>query len=142
MFASLNYVHTRHPYGDFPGQPSQAPQSNGQDHSAVNGDGQQGESTSSGHEVSAGTPRPETKTDFDAALREMAQDIVMVQHKFEHIVNNLPGIGSSEADQERRMRKLVVEVRQAEELRAKKEVERLKMADQLGEFISQSKRVP
>lgn len=140
MFASLNYVHTRHPYGDIPGQPSQAPQTGGQENGAVNGDAQQGDGPTGGH--AAGTLAPETRDTFTAGLRELAQDVVLQQQQIEIIVNQLPGIGSSEVDQERRMRELEVEMRQVEEERAKKEVEREKMIDLLGEVIGRVKRVP
>lgn len=140
MFASLNYVQTRHLYGDIPGQPSQAPQNAGQEQGAANGDPQQGEAPSGGHE--RGTPSPETQEAFNAALRELAQDLVLQQQQIEIIVNQLPGIGSSEPDQQRRMRELEVEMREVEEQRAKKEVEREKMVDLLGEVIGRVKRVP
>lgn len=147
MFASLNYVHTRHPYGNIPGQPSQAPQSAGVQENgapAANGDSQQqqqqGDGPTGSHE--AGTPTPETQDAFTAALRELAQDLVLQEQQIEIIVNQLPGIGSSEADQERRMRELEAEMRVVEEQRAKKEVEREQMVDLLGEVIGRVKRVP
>ncbi|CZT19911.1 related to RNA polymerase II holoenzyme/mediator subunit [Ramularia collo-cygni] len=140
MFASLNYVHTRHPYGEIPGQPSQAPHPSGQENGTANGDAQQGEGQTGSHE--AGAPTPEEQRVFNAALREMAQDVVLQEQQIEIIVNQLPGIGSSEADQERRMRELEVEMREIEEQRAKKETEREKMVDMLGEIIGRVKRVP
>lgn len=140
MFASLNYVHTRHPYGNIPGQPSQAPQPAGQEQSTANGDTQRGEAPTGGHET--GTPIPETQIAFTAALRELAQDLILQEQQIEIIVNQLPGIGSSEADQERRMRVLETEMREVEELRAKKETEREKLVDLLGEVIGRVKRVP
>jgi len=140
MFASLHYVHTRHPYGDIPGQASQAPNPAGQEQSTVNGDTQQGEGQTGGH--TAGTPPPETHEAFTAALRELAQDLILQEQQIEIIVNHLPGINSSEADQERRMRELEAELTMIEEQRAKKEVERLKMVDMLGEVIGKVKRVP
>lgn len=139
MYAALNYVHNRHPYGEIPGQASQAPHSAGQEQGA-NGDAQQGEGQTGSHE--AGTPIPETPEVFEAALRELAEDIIVQEHKIEYIVNQLPGIGSSEADQERRMRELEVEMRVVEEQRAKQEAEREKMVDMLGEIIGKVKRVP
>jgi mediator of RNA polymerase II transcription subunit 21 len=145
MYASLNYVHTRHPYGDIPDQPTQAPASDSREVGrapATNGDGpvQQTDGQNGGREPS--TPSPETQYTFNNALRELAQDLILKEQQIEYIVNSLPGIGNSEADQERRMRELEVELRQVEEERARKEVERENMIDLLGEVIGKVKRVP
>ncbi|SMQ54445.1 unnamed protein product [Zymoseptoria tritici ST99CH_3D1] len=147
MYASLNYVHTRHPYGDIPDQPTQAPQADSREvgRVATTGDGpaagaQQGEGQNGSREPS--TPSPETQNTFNAALRELAQDLILKEQQIEYIINSLPGIGNSEEDQERRMRELEAELRQVEEERAQKDVERENMIDLLGEVIGKVKRVP
>jgi mediator of RNA polymerase II transcription subunit 21 len=144
MYASLNYVHTRHPYGDIPDQPPQAPLSESREvgRAATNGDGGQAVQQQAEGETGPSTPSPETQNTFNAALRELAQDLILKEQQIEYIINSLPGIGNSEADQERKMRELEVELRQVEEERAKKESERENMVDLLGEVIGKVKRVP
>ena len=143
MFASLQYIQARHPYGEIPGQPSQAPQpatpNSAVPTSAVslpNGDAFQ--SRQDGSE----TPPPVPQDQFDRALREMAQDLVIKEQQIEIVINSLPGIGSSETDQEKRMRELESELREVEKERAKAEEEKEKMVDMLGQVIVGARRVP
>ena len=149
MYASLSYIQSRHPYGDIPGQPSQAPQAsaaiNTVPNSAVslaNGDqhqfGQQPQQP--GERVA--TPPPENPEIFDAALRELARDLVLKEQQIEYLINSLPGIGNSEADQEKRMRELEIELREVEAERTKAEEEREALVEGLGRVIVGTKRVP
>src|ERR1700761_4858734 len=120
MYASLSYIQIRHPYGDIPGQPSQepvpiAPQSapttpavaalpNG----GTSKQKQQPEAEKSGEPKAPSTPPPEDPQVFDTALRELARDLVLKEQQIEYLINSLPGIGNSEADQEQRMRELEI----------------------------------
>lgn len=156
MFASLTYIQTRHPYGKFEGQPDLAPaplpSSSSAPNSAVvptsavslpNGNALQ-------HTTSAGvpqplerpaTPPPENPTIFNAALRELAQDLVIKEQQIEYLINSLPGIGSSEADQEKRMKELEGELKKVEQERLKAEDERERMVDVLGQVIVGASKV-
>lgn len=125
MYASLSYVQTRHPYASIEGQPSQAPAptTNSTNPNATNENGEQS------------TPPPETPVAFESAMRELAQDLVVKEQQIEYLVNSLPGIGTSEAQQERRMRELEVELRAAEKERAAAEVEKETMVEGLGKVL-------
>ena len=140
MYASLNYIQTRHPYGEIPGQPSQAPQplpnstpatAAAAPNSALSlPNGQQAE-----------PPSPEDPHTFDAALRELARDLVLKEQQIEVIINSLPGLGNSEAEQVERMRELERELRDVEAERARAEGEREALVERLGRVLVGVKRV-
>ena len=135
MYASLSYIQTRHPYGEIPGQPSQAPQPQhttpinpAAPHSALpNGHGQYAQQPDP-----PTTPPPEDAQTFDAALRELARDLVLKEQQIEVIINSLPGLGNSEAEQVERMRELETELREVEAERARAEAEREGLVEGLG----------
>lgn len=140
MYASVSYIQTRHPYGEIPGQPSQAPQpsaprsASAAPNSALafpNGDAQQ---------QPEGTPPPEDAHVFDAALRELARDLVLKEQQIELLINSLPGLGNSEADQEKRMRELERELKAVETERAAAEREREALVEGLGKVLVGVKR--
>ncbi|KAF2161161.1 hypothetical protein M409DRAFT_69997 [Zasmidium cellare ATCC 36951] len=151
MYASLNYVYNKHPYGEFPDQPSQAPQASQSEPTAngvapaANGDGAASQQTPAAGQANAqddSPTAPDSADKFNAAMHEMAQELVLKEQQIEIVIKSLPGIGVNEADQEKRMRELEVELRQMEEERAKKESEKQAMVDLLGDMISKVKRVP
>ena len=146
MFASLSYIYNKHPYGDFPAQPSQAPQpaeptANGVAAPATNGDASQ-QTPVTAQPAAPSSPKPDPPDTFNAVMHEMAQDLVLKEQQIEIVIKSLPGIGVSEADQNKRMRELEGELRQLEEARAKKEVEKQAMIDLLGDMVGNVKRVP
>lgn len=151
MYASLSYVYHKHPYGEFPAQPSQAPQASQSEPTAngvaptANGDAAASQHTPAGGQTNgqdAGTPPPDPADKFNAAMNEMAQELVLKEQQIEIVIKSLPGIGVNEADQEKRMRELEAELRQMEEERARKETEKQAMVDLLGDMISKVRRVP
>lgn len=164
MYASLNYIQTRAPYGVFEGQAPQDPESKAKEKEEkekdkekdkdkhkdkekpkVNGTAQaNGEAVQDGlptrHET--GSPPPEKAEIFDATIREMARDLVMKEQQIELIINSLPGLGSNEVMQENRMRELEIELKDVEAERVKKEGEKDAMINLLGEIIGKVKRIP
>lgn len=150
MYASLSYIHNKHPYGQIEGQPSQAPQPSAAEPTAngaattTNGDAAASQQTPAPAQPAhdATTPAPDAPDKFNAAMHEMAQELVLKEQQIEIVIKSLPGIGVNEADQEKRMRELEVELRQMEEERAKKEVEKQDMIDLLGDMMGKVKRVP
>lgn len=143
MYASISYISQRHPYGEILGQPSQAPQAL-ESSATTNENGVQ--TTGANHSQQpnsepAGTPPPEEPQAFNAALHEMARDLVIKEQQIEYLINSLPGLGSSAADQEKRMRELEVELREVEAERAKAEVEREALVEGLGKVIVGVQRV-
>ncbi|KXS99103.1 hypothetical protein AC578_3496 [Pseudocercospora eumusae] len=150
MYTSLDYIHTRAPYAPIPGQDAQAPSqpsshqagANGTT-AATNGDGdKQGEGGNAQTNRDGQEPLPESPETFHRAMVELAQDLVLKEQMIEHVINNLPGIGNSQAEQERRMKELEQELRTVEEERRKKETERESVVDMLGEVIGKVKRIP
>jgi mediator of RNA polymerase II transcription subunit 21 len=159
MYASINYIKSRHPYGDISGQPSQAPAplsisapnsaapQSAVSHSQANGGASQqltnGQATNADPAPErTGSPPPEHPDVFNAALHELARDLVLQEQQIEVLVNSLPGLGNSEASQERRMIELEHELREAEAGRAKAELDREKMMEVLGQWLEGVRRVP
>ncbi|TKA45736.1 hypothetical protein B0A54_03421 [Friedmanniomyces endolithicus] len=164
MYASINYIKTRHPYGEIPGQPSQAPPpapppaptQPSASHGLTNGDGPTTEPNGPAHSAAVppaapvqeqtleqrdGSPPPERPDAFNAALHELARDLVLQEQQIELLINSLPGLGNSEVSQESRMRELEAELREVEVARAGAEEERERMVDALGELLAGTRRV-
>ncbi|TKA82681.1 hypothetical protein B0A55_01485 [Friedmanniomyces simplex] len=164
MYASINYIKTRHPYGEIPGQPSQAPPpaplpappQPAPSQSLTNGDAppsqpngpaqpapppQAAPAPEQQPDQRDGSPPPERPDTFNAALHELARDLVLQEQQIELLINSLPGLGNSEASQERRMRELDAELREVERERAEAEEQREGMVDALGEVLAGTRRV-
>lgn len=163
MYASLNYIQQKHPYGDLPGQPSQAeppaPAPN-TTHALTNGDGAAAAGTAGVNGTAkakedkkndkkeedkkadgAPTHIPDHTEVFEATMREMARSLILQEQKAEILINSMPGIGHSEENQKARMEALMEELKQVEGERAKAEAERERMIDTLGDVIVGVQRV-
>jgi mediator of RNA polymerase II transcription subunit 21 len=72
-------------------------------------------------------PRPDSPTTFALRQRELARDLIIKEQQIEYLIGVLPGIGSSETEQENRIRQLEDELRRAEveRLRKRRELRRL-----------------
>jgi mediator of RNA polymerase II transcription subunit 21 len=161
MYASLNYIQQKHPYGDIPGQPSQAePPAPAPSQAHTNGDGA---TTSNAVEMNGTAKVKDEKADdkkeedkkadgapthipdqpevFESTMREMARSLILQEQKAEILINSMPGIGHSEGNQRARMAALMEELKQMEGERAKAEVERERMIDTLGDVIVGIQRV-
>ncbi|KAB8076625.1 mediator complex, subunit Med21 [Aspergillus leporis] len=62
-------------------------------------------------------PAPDSPRTFASRQRELARDLVIKEQQIEYLISVLPGIDSSEAEQERKIRELERELRGAEEER-------------------------
>lgn len=67
--------------------------------------------------------RPDTPSEFAAAQRELAADLVAKERQIEYLIQNLPGVRSSEAEQETRLAALAEELRRAQAERKTKKAE-------------------
>lgn len=86
-------------------------------------------------------PVPDSPEVFQAALRELARDLIMKEQQIEHLIGVLPGIGTSEKNQNDRIQELEAELRQVEEQRKTAMQEKEEMLDVLGDLAMQCKRV-
>ena len=86
--------------------------------------------------------KPHSREEFTASLRELAQGLVLKEQQIEYLIQSLPGIGSSEQDQERRIRELQEELRVVEKERREKEVVRESLVEGLGKVLVGRRRVP
>jgi mediator of RNA polymerase II transcription subunit 21 len=163
MYASLNYIQQKHPYGDLPGQPSQAEPPAPAPKSAeahTNGDGATASDAAGANGTAkvkeepkddkkeedkkadgAPTHIPDQPEVFESTMREMARSLILQEQKAEILINSMPGIGNSEGSQKARMAVLMEELKQMEGERAKAEVERERMIDTLGDVIVGIQRV-
>jgi mediator of RNA polymerase II transcription subunit 21 len=157
MYASLNYIQQKHPYGEIPGQPSQAepsapapktihaltdgdgatasnaPEANGTD--KVKDDKKDDKKEEDKKPDGAPTHIPDQPDVFEATMREMARSLILQEQKAEVLINSMPGIGHSEGNQRARMAALMEELKQVEGERAKAEEDRERMIDTLGDVI-------
>lgn len=65
-------------------------------------------------------PAPDSPRTFASRQRELARDLVIKEQQIEYLISVLPGIGSSEKEQEGRIRELERELRGVEEERERK----------------------
>lgn len=156
-----NYRH--HPYADIHGQPSQAPATvsffdpppaantttaagaltNGTTTTQTQQPTNQPANPNNDDEIDKRfSDEPHSAAEHTASLRELAQGLVLKEQQIEYLIQSLPGIGSSERDQERRIRELQEELRVVEQERAEKEVLREGLVEGLGKWIMGGRRVP
>ena len=67
---------------------------------------------------------------------------MLKEQQIEYLIQSLPGIGSSERDQERRIRELQEELRVVEAERREKEKVREELVESLGTVLVGGRRVP
>ncbi|EAW14183.1 med21 domain-containing protein [Aspergillus clavatus NRRL 1] len=65
-------------------------------------------------------PAPDSPRTFASRQRELARDLIIKEQQIEYLISVLPGIDSSEAEQEKRIRELEAELRGVEEEREAK----------------------
>ncbi|GIJ98389.1 RNA polymerase II mediator complex subunit [Aspergillus viridinutans] len=68
-------------------------------------------------------PAPDSPRTFASRQRELARDLIIKEQQIEYLISVLPGIDSSEAEQEKRIRELERELRRVEEERESKMME-------------------
>ncbi|KAI5204359.1 hypothetical protein AUEXF2481DRAFT_558000 [Aureobasidium subglaciale EXF-2481] len=151
MFASIRYIQTRHQFGIIPDQPdmsdpiSNAPaplQPNAAPDAPTATAVEQDTNANSALEAHEhGQPRPDDPATFQAALRELARDLVLKEQQIEYLISVLPGIGESEANQNQRILVLEKELREADEERKQALAEREAMLDKLGALAGECKRI-
>lgn len=76
-------------------------------------------------------PAPDSPRTFASRQRELARDLVIKEQQIEYLISVLPGIDSSEAEQERRIRELEAELRGVEAERERRIVELRRLRKQL-----------
>ncbi|KAF3482820.1 uncharacterized protein GIQ15_02144 [Arthroderma uncinatum] len=76
-------------------------------------------------------PRPDSPNTFAQRQRELARDLIIKEQQIEYLISVLPGIGSSEAEQEARIRHLADELREAEKVRRRKRRQMKKLAEKV-----------
>ncbi|KAK2758232.1 RNA polymerase II mediator complex subunit [Arachnomyces sp. PD_36] len=80
-------------------------------------------------------PRPDSPTTFSHRQRELARDLIIKEQQIEYLISVLPGIGSSEAEQEARIKELEKEVRDVEVERREKRRELRRLKGRLDEVL-------
>ncbi|KAI6866538.1 hypothetical protein KC343_g3322 [Hortaea werneckii] len=152
QFTLQIYNQTKHPYADIPGQLSQAPKETKTETAQLtngdtttqqpNGPSQPQQQPQQEGPEEEKPPVPDTPENFERALRELAQAMVLQEQQMEVLINSLPGLERNEAEQVQRMRELEAELREVEAERVKAEEERVKMLDALGGVMVGARRIP
>ncbi|KAG9530962.1 hypothetical protein KCU93_g2140, partial [Aureobasidium melanogenum] len=154
MFASIRYIQTRHQFASIPAQPDMsdptapnapAPlQPNAAPNTLTASAAEQGGPDAAALQQQQDpnhTPGPDDPATFQAALRELARDLVLKEQQIEYLISVLPGIGESEANQSQRIQALEKELREADQERKVALAEREAMLDKLGALAAECKRV-
>ncbi|KAG9672164.1 hypothetical protein KCU95_g17041, partial [Aureobasidium melanogenum] len=152
MFASIRYIQTRHQFASIPDQPDMseptapnapAPlQPNAAPNTLTASAAEQGGPNAALQpQDPTHPPGPDDPATFQAALRELARDLVLKEQQIEYLISVLPGIGESEANQSQRIQALERELREADEERKVALAEREAMLDKLGGLAAECKRV-
>jgi mediator of RNA polymerase II transcription subunit 21 len=76
-------------------------------------------------------PEPDSPRTFASRQRELARDLIIKEQQIEYLISVLPGIGTSEAEQEAKIRELEVQLRDVEEKREAKALELKKLRGRL-----------
>ncbi len=84
---------------------------------------------------------PDSPRTFAAAQRELARDLIIKEQQIEYLISVLPGIGTSEREQEERLRELERELKMAEEERLQAVKEREEALEKLDRVIRGIRRV-
>lgn len=84
---------------------------------SVGGDGGQTPGPAGTGGVDPSLPAPDSPRTFASRQRELARDLIIKEQQIEYLISVLPGIDSSEAEQEKRIRELEGELRRVEEER-------------------------
>lgn len=78
---------------------------------------------------------------FTEAKTELARDLVMKTKQIEVLITSLPGIGISEEEQERRLRMLEAQLKEAEKERESAIREKEEARERLNEVLRNIRRV-
>ncbi|KAI9696830.1 MAG: RNA polymerase II mediator complex subunit [Candelina mexicana] len=113
FYASVRYINSRHDFSPVGNEPK----------------------------ASAEDITPDEPQAFAAAQRELARDLVLKEQQIEYLISVLPGISTSEKEQEARLKVLEKELKEAEIERKKAVEEKEKVLERLDAVIMAVKRV-
>ncbi|EGE83996.2 RNA polymerase II transcription mediator family protein [Blastomyces dermatitidis ATCC 18188] len=80
-------------------------------------------------------PTPDTPEIFALRQRELARDLIVKEQQIEYLISVLPGVGSSETEQEERIRRLAEELRVVEAERMEKRREMRRLGERVDELL-------
>ncbi|KAI9816168.1 MAG: RNA polymerase II mediator complex subunit [Pycnora praestabilis] len=84
---------------------------------------------------------PDDPQTFAAAQRELARDLILKEQQIEYLISVLPGIGTSEKEQEERVKVLEAELREAEKDRREAVEEKERLVERLDAVIAKVRRM-
>ncbi|KAG5294534.1 RNA polymerase II transcription mediator family protein [Histoplasma ohiense] len=86
-------------------------------------------------EPSPAEPTPDPPEIFALRQRELARDLIVKEQQIEYLISVLPGVGSSEAEQEERIRRLAEELRVVEAEKREKRRQMRKLGERVDELL-------
>ncbi|KAK5162583.1 hypothetical protein LTR04_003356, partial [Oleoguttula sp. CCFEE 6159] len=145
MYASIKYIQLHHSYGTIPSQPSQDPHP-ATDPTAANSNPSAAQEAASANEppnpnAPPPEPIPDTPEVFQAALRELARDLIVKEQQIEYLIGVLPGIGTSEKEQEARLRELEQQMREVEAERLQCLEKKERLVERVSQAVMRCRRV-
>ncbi|KAF2665017.1 hypothetical protein BT63DRAFT_428963 [Microthyrium microscopicum] len=163
MYATIHYIDTRHHYAHIPGQTDQfgtVPATDNTPASQVTlvvpGGSTQTTLVASTNNTQGGNTQGSTATDgapendgvkiqpdphIHARLTVLAQDLVLKEQQLEALVASLPGLGDSEASQERRIKELTAELGELDVEAKETEAEKDELVGRLERLLEGVRRV-
>ncbi|MCJ1256464.1 RNA polymerase II mediator complex subunit [Lignoscripta atroalba] len=150
FYASLRYITTHHPSAPIPTQPTHdlSPPSPTIT-SALTATAAADPDADNQNQPSSQNPnlntdpgyRPADPVAFNAALHELAHDLVLKEQQIEYLIGVLPGIEKSEQEQEERIKVLAAELREVEKERREIVGEKEELVERLDRVIAGVRRV-
>jgi mediator of RNA polymerase II transcription subunit 21 len=138
MFATITYIDTHHSPIKIAGQSDQwgdaAPENTQQESAQQMHSDQQEPKLGTTKEPIADPPAL-----FQSRLKELAQDLVLKEQQVEALAESLPGIGSSQEAQERRLEDLEKELKEVEREEVAWEDERKKLMERMDGWVKNSR---
>ncbi|KAK3076409.1 hypothetical protein LTS18_013117, partial [Coniosporium uncinatum] len=80
-------------------------------------------------------PARDTPQLFQQRLKELAQDLVAKESQIEHLIDTLPGVGTSQRDQEARLKELEKQLQEVEAERVEAALEKERLLERLDSQI-------
>ncbi|KAI9750676.1 MAG: RNA polymerase II mediator complex subunit [Lichina confinis] len=148
FYACIRYIHTNHsPPAELPPTGTTGAEQAGSSDPTLGADQnndsppQQGEAQGDPAEAAPSGPPIPSPEQFQRDQRELARDLILKEQQIEVLISGLPGIGTSELEQQERIKGLIEQLKDAEGERQKAMFEKERLLEKLDAVIMRVRRV-